>query len=112
VSPPVSFAGLAGDAGALARARLVRRLVTSNVALQARSRTRRVRTKYVWGTSLKKNEVSTAIYRDYLPAAMAAGSYAAAPAPTVVGKGLQELQRAMDLQREGVSAAKVVVTLA
>ena len=112
VSPPVSFAGLAGDPGALARARLVRRLVTSNVALQARARTRHVRTKYVWGTSLKKNEVSAVIYRDYLPAALAAGSYVAAPAPTVVGKGLQELQRAMDLQREGVSAAKVVVTLA
>lgn len=60
---------------------------------------------------LKANEVGTAIYRDFLPAALADGRYLAAPKPMVVGKSLDDIQAAMDLQRGGVSAAKVVVTL-
>ena len=67
--------------------------------------------KYIWGTSLKHNEVSHAIYRDFLPAALAEGRYRAAPTPRVIGDGLQHLQRALDIQREGVSAEKVVVTI-
>ena len=92
-------------------ARTIRRLISSNIALQMRSRPRGVQIKYIWGTSLKHNEVSNAIYRDFLPAALADGRYRAAPAPRIVGDGLQHLQRALDIQREGVSAEKVVVTI-
>ena len=35
----------------------------------------------------------------------------AAPKPSVVGHGVQDFQRAMDVQLKGVSAAKIVVTL-
>ena len=112
-TPPVSFAGLAGDQrGRLALPRAIGRLVAANVAVQVDARRRGIRTKYIFGTTLKANEVGTVIYQDFLPNALADGRYVAAPEPRVVGAGLAELQRAMDIQREGVSAAKVVVTLA
>ena len=111
-SPPVSFDGLGGgNRGRSALPRLILRLITSNVALQVRSRFRGIRTKYIFGTTLKANEVAAAIYRDFLPDALAKGRYVAAPEPSVVGHGVQEFQRAMDIQLKGVSAAKVVVTL-
>jgi len=111
-SPPVSFESLADDShGRFELLRLVRRLVTSNVALQVRARRRGIRSKYIFGTTLKANEVSAAIYRDFLPDALADGRYVAAPKPSVVGHGVGDFQQAMDIQLKGVSAAKVVVTL-
>jgi hypothetical protein len=44
-------------------------LIGSNIALQLRSRPRLILSKYVWGTALKNNEVSIAIYRNFLPRA-------------------------------------------
>ncbi|MFI5844274.1 zinc-binding alcohol dehydrogenase family protein [Catenuloplanes sp. NPDC051500] len=70
-----------------------------------------VRVKFVIGSDLKKNEVGPAIFRDFLPAALAEGRYRALPAASVVGSSLSDIQHAMDLQRKGVSAAKLVVTL-
>ncbi|KAI9876490.1 MAG: hypothetical protein M1830_006386, partial [Pleopsidium flavum] len=55
--------------------------------------------------------VSRAVYEDFLPAALAQGKYIAAPEPHVVGKGLEHLQEAMELNKKGVSAKKVVVSL-
>src|SRR5262249_23655731 len=49
--------------------------------------------------------------RASLPAAMSDGRFRAAPSPQVVGSGLGDLQHALDIQRAGVSARKVVVTL-
>lgn len=111
-SPPVSFESL-GDAshGRFELLRLSRRLVTSNVALQVRARRRGFRSKYIFGTTLKANEVSAAIYRDFLPDALAEGRYVAAPKPSVVGHGVGDFQQAIDIQLKGVSAAKVVVAL-
>lgn len=67
--------------------------------------------RFIFGSSLKDNEVSAAVYGDYLPKALAEGKYIAAPDPHVVGKGLEHIQAAFDLQKKGVSAKKVVVTL-
>ncbi len=75
------------------------------------SRARQIRTVYIFGDTLFSNEVGKAIYEDFLPAALANGSYIAAPDPHVVGKGLEHLQTAFDLQKKGVSATKVVVSL-
>ena len=59
-SPSVSFAsGLTFQT--------IRKLVVSNVSLQMKCRTRRIRTKFVFGTTLKENEVGTIIYEDFLP---------------------------------------------
>jgi hypothetical protein len=46
-----------------------------------------------------------------LPAALAKGKYVAAPEPQVVGKGLEDVQEAFDVNKRGVSAKKVVVSL-
>ena len=70
-----------------------------------------VETKYVEGAELGRNEVSKVVYEDFLPRALATGLYVAAPEPLVVGKGLEYIQEALDLQKKGVSAKKVVVLL-
>ena len=112
LSTPVSFAGLGEpDRPRFALPRTMARLVPATVALQLRARRAGVGTKFVWGTALKADEVSTAVYRDFLPAALAEGRYVAAPEPLVVGSGLEHVQEALDVQRRGVSARKVVVTL-
>jgi NADPH:quinone reductase-like Zn-dependent oxidoreductase len=111
-TPPVSFDGLApGTRGRFATARTIRKLVTGNMGMQFYARPRGVKMKYIFGTSLKYNDISTAIYRDFLPTALDEGRYAAEPTPMVIGDGLEHLQRALDVQRTGVSAAKVVVAL-
>jgi NADPH:quinone reductase-like Zn-dependent oxidoreductase len=111
-TPPVSFDTVADPGrGRLAFPRLMLRLVTANVALRFRARSRGVSTKFIFGTTLKSNEVAAVIYRDFLPSALAEGRYVAAPKPSVVGKSVHDFQRAMDAQLKGVSAAKIVVTL-
>lgn len=86
-------------------------MVFSNASMSVKSRVNRVGTKFIFGTELMANEVSRAIYEDYLPAALAKGKYIAAPEPQVVGKGLDCVQEAMDMSKRGVSAKKVVVSL-
>lgn len=83
----------------------------STAALMWQCRRMGIRAKLVNGATLRNNEVSKVVYEDFLPAALAAGTYQAAPEPRVVGHGLQHIQDALDAQLEGVSAAKIVVTL-
>lgn len=64
-----------------------------------------------WGDSLKHNSVGPAIWDQWLTAALADGSLKCKPIPEVVGKGLESLQTALDLQAKGVSAKKLVVEL-
>jgi NADPH:quinone reductase-like Zn-dependent oxidoreductase len=111
-TPPVSFETLGEESqGRFERARVTRRLIASNIALQLSARPHGVGLSYIFGSSIKNTDVSTAIFRDFLPAALAEGRYVATPQPTVVGHGLGDIQAAMDQQRHGVSAAKLVVTL-
>lgn len=67
--------------------------------------------RHIFGTLLKDDEVGPMIYRDFLPSALAAGTYVAAPRAQIVGAGLEALQHAVATLRNGVSAAKVVVIL-
>ncbi|KAJ9605869.1 hypothetical protein H2200_009718 [Cladophialophora chaetospira] len=55
--------------------------------------------------------VAKKIWGEYLPAALEDGSFKAAPEELVVGNGLYFVQGALDRQKSGVSARKVVVTL-
>ena len=75
-----------------------------------KSKVKGVNVKFVSGGDLA-NEVSHAIYEDYMPTALAEGKYIAAPEPLVVGKGLEYVQEAIDINLKGVSAKKVVVSL-
>lgn len=81
--------------------------------LQVRRRSRHVgvKVKFYDASSVIDNDIGPAIYRDFLGPALAAGRFRPTPPPTVAGHGLQAVQDAFDIQRLGVSAAKVVVTL-
>jgi hypothetical protein len=57
------------------------------------------------------NEVGSAISNDFLPVALANGTFLPAPVPHIGGKGLAHIQEAMDVSKKGVSAMEVVVTL-
>lgn len=72
---------------------------------------RGIGTKFIVGDSLIDNEVGKLIYEDFLPTALEEGRYIAAPEPLLVGHGLESVQMAFDMQKKGVSAKKVVVTL-
>ncbi|KAH6655945.1 chaperonin 10-like protein [Truncatella angustata] len=50
------------------------------------------------------------IWKTFIFQALANGSFQAKPDPLVAGHGVRDIQKALDLQREGVSAKKVVVT--
>ena len=65
----------------------------------------------VFTPSCKDNNVGKAIWEYFLPRALEAGSFVPAPEPLIPGKSLESLQGAVNLQRKGVSARKVVVLL-
>ncbi|KAI0160959.1 GroES-like protein [Hypoxylon sp. FL1284] len=77
------------------------------------ARTSHVQYKWIDGKDLLMdgNVVATAVFRDFLPRALKAGQFVPAPPPLVVGQGLDKIQEAMDVQKKGVSAQKVVVIL-
>jgi NADPH:quinone reductase-like Zn-dependent oxidoreductase len=111
-SPPVSFDKLTPRRGiSLQIPLLVLRLLSSTVSMQLKARTRRIRSKMIFGSSLLDNEVSTVIYQDFLPQALADGRYAALPEPLVIGTGLDQIQAGLDAQKRGVSAQKIVITV-
>lgn len=111
-SPSVSFDELSRGRGLSLQVPLfVLRLVSSTASSRVKFRMRRIRTKFIFGNSLMDNEVSKAIYEDFLPRALADGRYLAAPEPHVVGNGLEYVQAGFDAQKRGVSARKVLVSL-
>ncbi|CAK7221358.1 hypothetical protein SCUCBS95973_004467 [Sporothrix curviconia] len=58
-----------------------------------------------------ENGVARHIFAEYLPKALAAGTFVPAPEPEVVGHGLEHVQTAFERLRGGVSFKKLVVTL-
>ena len=67
--------------------------------------------KHIFAITIKDNEVGKAVYEDFLPKALEAGTYVPAPEPLIAGKGLESVQGAVELVQKGVSAAKIVVSL-
>ncbi|KAI9835646.1 MAG: hypothetical protein M1838_005236 [Thelocarpon superellum] len=72
---------------------------------------RGIRSQFIWGGTVIFNEVGPAMFKDFLPKALAEAAYVPAPEPQVVGEGLESIQAAFDRQKKGVSATKLVVTL-
>ncbi|CAG8324137.1 unnamed protein product [Penicillium salamii] len=70
-----------------------------------------IQTRFVEGAELGRNELGKIIYESFLPGALAGGGYIAAPEPQVIGNGLEYIQEALDVHKNGVSARKVVVSL-
>ncbi len=87
------------------------RMIVATIALNQKARRGGVRTKMIWGSALIANEVGPMIFEAFLPTALAEGRFVAAPGPTVVGAGLAQIPVALERQRQGVSASKLVVTL-
>jgi len=84
--------------------------ITSMVSIAIKSRVRGIKTSFVWG-AVAHSPVGDAVYVNYLPEALANGTFRAAPEALVVGEGLEVIQRALVVQKRGVSAKKVVVKL-
>lgn len=57
--------------------------------------------KFIFGPSIKDNEVGNVIFEDFLPNALKAGNFVPAPEPLVVGRGLESVQGAVDLLARG-----------
>ena len=71
-----------------------------------------VSSKFVVGKDLcLPTDVVGQMYTEFLPRALEANQFVAAPKPLIVGKGLEHIQEALDVQAKGVSATKVVVSL-
>ena len=67
----------------------------------------------MFGANLTFDEaLAKAIWADFLGQALEMGSLVPKPDPLVAGHGLGEIQKGMDLQKKGISARKVVVTIA
>ncbi|CAJ2505224.1 Uu.00g126180.m01.CDS01 [Anthostomella pinea] len=60
---------------------------------------------------LDDKEIGYAIFRDYLPKALAAGSFTAAPKAEVVGNGLESIHAGLETLAKGVSAKRLAITL-
>lgn len=90
---------------------IMTRVLLGNVSLMLKARQLGISMRMIWGGSLWANEVGPMIYQDFLPTALAEQRYKAAPAPQVVGNGLEQLPVAVELHRKGVSARKLVVRL-
>jgi NADPH:quinone reductase-like Zn-dependent oxidoreductase len=70
-----------------------------------------IKSNFIVASSVAHNDVGKTIFVDFLPEALRAGSFIAAPESYVFGKGLENIQGAMEYQKKGMSAKKVVVSL-
>lgn len=60
-----------------------------------------------WATGAA--HIGEAIWHEFMPAALAKGSFQAKPDPLVIKGGLSKVQEGIDMLRKGVSAKKVVI---
>lgn len=108
---PISLTDV-GAGGLLQVLPMMPRMLISGLSDTLKARARRIGTKFIWGGALVDNEVGPAVFVDFLPGALADGRFVAAPPAVVVGEGLEAIESGFDAQRKGVSAKKVVVSLA
>jgi hypothetical protein len=63
----------------------------------------------VWSGGV--NQITDPMWRAYVGAALKFGKIKCLPPPTIVGKGLEYIQEALNLSKAGVSATKLVIEL-
>lgn len=85
--------------------------LTWTISFKTRGLIKGIGSNFLIGSTIATNEVGKMIFVDFLPEALKAGTFVAAPEPYVFGRGLENIQSAMDYQAKGVSAKKVVVSL-
>ena len=64
----------------------------------------------VGSSAIFDNDVGPYIWRKFLPTALDKGKIVPQPDPLIVGEELRSVQAALDRQKKGVSARKVIVT--
>jgi len=111
-TPPTSFDNVPAGKGRWRKlVPAVARMLVGNLALFLRSYHRGTATKMIWAGSLISNDVGPMIYETFLPEALARGAFKAMPPAQSAGHGLTHIPEALEQQRRGVSARKLVVTL-
>ena len=108
---PIAFEDPKRPGKRVGRVSVMRQFASFAIPTWLACRVAGIRTNFIFGSSLARDGVGRAIYADFLPGALTSGRYVAAPPPHVVGSGLEAIQAGLDLQRAGVSASKVVITL-
>lgn len=96
--------------GGLAMVGFVFNLQVTNVSLAVRSKVRGVSSKFVISDA---SDVAfwDVLHTDFLPAALAQGSFKPAPAAEIQGTGLESIQDGLEKLKLGVSAKKLVIAL-
>ncbi|KAL3417104.1 zinc-binding oxidoreductase [Phlyctema vagabunda] len=56
-----------------------------------------------------RRDIGDAVWRNFIPQALAAGKFQAKPDPLLLVGGLEKVQEGINIQRNGVSAKKVVI---
>lgn len=84
-------------------------LATARSALAARQAG--VTARFIWGSSLRDDDLGERLWGEVLPRGLADGSLRAVPEAVLTGDGVDALQAAVDRHRAGVSAQKIVVRL-
>ena len=107
---PISLTDVVSG-GRFVMLRLLPKMLISTLSNARKARRRGVASKFIWGGSPADNEVGRAIFADFLPSALADGRYIAAPPAEVVGAGLDAIETGFEVQKKGMSAKKVVVSL-
>ncbi|KAF3395901.1 Zinc-binding alcohol dehydrogenase domain-containing protein cipB [Penicillium rolfsii] len=65
-----------------------------------------------YGIAYPPNEaIGVAVWETFVPAALESGQLQVKPDPVVIGHGLESIQQGLEVQKAGVSAKKIVVTL-
>ncbi len=111
-SAPISFDGVPAGRGRIFQlAPVLIRMLFALLVLRLKARRRGEKTGMIWGASLLGNEIGPMIYQDFIGPALAEGRYIPSPEAQVVGEGLEAIPDALEKQRQGVSARKLVVRL-
>lgn len=93
------------------RLRTVFQFLSFMIVFKLKGLVKGIKSNFIYGSSPCFNEVGKACFEDFLPKALGTGAFVPAPDPHVVGKGIESIQAALDFQRKGVSAKKIVVSL-
>lgn len=92
-------------------AQTIFRFLSWTIVFKVKGLVKGIKSNFLNGSSVCFNEVGKMCFEEFLPKALETGSYVAAPEPHVVGNGIESIQTALDYQKKGVSAQKVVITL-
>jgi NADPH:quinone reductase-like Zn-dependent oxidoreductase len=108
ISPPVAPTGLNGAWDVIS---FIAQAAVTMPRVMVKQKVRGIKTNFVYGADLEKNEVGSGVWKHFLGDALAQGKYVTSPEPQIVLKrGLDGIQDGLELLKKGVSAKKVVVS--